>query len=358
MKVFLAVIMFISFNNILNSQIILTVDDLPKSGDVQVSARIDSLEDLTLSPGNSGANIIWDFSTLHYFVSYLDNSFDSTSWLQSSATPESYSFPLADLAQTTNCYLNHNWQTHVVTLVCYHNYLIKDALGLHLYGTTYPQSHLFQQYRNVFPLIKFGDTSISFSKEVIQNSIDSVYVRFVADTSIADGWGTVITPVGSYDALRVFTSETVFDSLYVNGLGQEIQHQAGNYYYRWFTKDMGYPVFQISKGILEKQQGYQVTHFAKYLRRDVNVPENLITEQQITVVPNPFSIEAKISLGNNVSGKYSIVVYDITSKECLRLTNVNGDELTINKGNLKNGLYYFQLINEKGKVNSGKFIIN
>lgn len=358
MKVLLAVLMFIGFNNLLNGQILLTVDDLPKPGDVQVSARIDSLEDLTLSPGNSGANITWDFSTLHYFVSYLDNSFDSTSWLQSSATPESAFFPLADISQTTNCYLNHNWQTHVVTLVCYHNHFFINSAGLHLYGTTYPQSHLFQQYRNVFPLIQFGETSISFLKEIFQTTVDSVYVRFVADTSIADGWGTVITPVGSYDALRVFTSETVFDSLYVNGLGQEIQHQAGNYYYRWFAKDVGYPVFQISKGILEKQQGYQVTHFAKYLRRDVSVPENYILDQHVSVVPNPFSNEAKIILENNVSDKFSIVVYDITSKECLRLTNVNEDELTINKGNFKNGLYYFQLINENGNVNNGKFVIN
>ena len=358
MKIFLSAIIFICFHNFIYSQIILTEDDLPKPSDVQVIARIDSIEDLTLSPGISGANIIWDFSALHYYVSFLDNSFDSTSWIQSSSTPETSFFPLADIAQTTNCYLNHNWQTHIVTLVCYHNYLFKDALGLHLYGTTYTEPHLFQQYRNVFPLIQYGDTSISFSKEVIQTTIDSVFVRFVADTSIADGWGTLITPVASYDALRIYTAETVLDSLYVNGIGQQIQKQTGNYYYKWYAKNMGYPVFQISKGILEKQQGYQVTHFAKYLRRDVNVPENFISKQQITMVPNPFSIEAKISLGNNVSGKYSIVVYDITSKECLRLTNVNGDELTINKGNLKNGLYYFQLINDKGNVNSGKFIIN
>jgi hypothetical protein len=358
MKVLLAVLMFIGFHNILYGQIILTVDDLPEPGDVQVSARIDSIEDLTLSPGNAGANIIWDFSTLHYYVSFLDNSFDSTSWIQSSAAPESSFFPLANIAQTTNCYLNHNWQTHVVTLVCYHNYLFKNATGLHLYGTSYQQPHLFQQYRNIFPLIQYGDSSVSYSKEIFQTTADSVFVRFVADTSIADSWGTVITPVGSYDAIRIFTSETVFDSVYVNGVGQEIQRQTGNYYYRWFTKDMGYPVFQISKGILEKLQGYQVTHFAKYLRRDVSVPENSFTEQKISVVPNPFSIEAKIILSNNFSGKFSIVVYDITSKECLRLTNVNGDELTINKGNLKNGLYYFQLINEKGNVSNGKFIIN
>jgi hypothetical protein len=180
----------------------------------------------------------------------------------------------------------------------------------------------------------------------------------VADTSVADGWGTIITPVTTYPTLRIYTSETVYDSLYVNGNGQETNRQTGNYYYRWYTKELGFPVFQICKGILEKQSGYQVTHFAKYLRRDVSVPDNNIVNQNASVVPNPFSNDAKIILGNNVTKKCSIVIYDINSKECLRLNNVRGNNLTINKGNLKNGMYYFHVIYENGNVSNGKFIIN
>lgn len=358
MKILLIVLMFLCYNNVLISQIILTIDDLPKQGDVQVSARIDTLEDLTISPGSSGDNITWDYSGLHEYVSYLDNSYDSTSWLNPSSTTNGSYFPLADIAQTTNCYLFHNWQTHVVSLICYNNYCIIDLEGIHLYGTTYLQSHIFQQYRNIFPLIQYGDTLISYSNEITQVSGDTTFTRFIADTSIADGWGTVITPVDSYEVLRIYTSETVWDSLYVNGVGQEINRQIGNYYYRWFTQNMGYPVFQISKGILEKQSDYQVTHFAKYLRRNVDVSENYFSENNVSVVPNPFSNNAKVILNNNVTGKYSIRIYNSISKECLRLNNISGNEFTINRGNLNCGMYYFQIINENGNVSNGKFIIN
>ncbi len=358
MKILLAILMSVSLINILEGQIILTVDDLPEPDDVQVSARIDSIQDLTLLPGNSGANITWDFSMLNYYVSNLDNSFDSTSWISNTSTPESAFFPLADIAQTTNCYLYHDWVSHIISLICYYNYLIINPTGLHLYGSTYPQSNIYQQYRNIFPLLQYGDTSISYSKAAIQNTIDSVFIRTVTDTSIADGWGTVITPVSSYDAIRIYTSETVYDSLYVNGIGQEINRETGNYYYKWYTKAMGFPVFQISKGILEKQSDYQVTHFAKYLRKNVSVPENYITSQNISVVPNPFSHDAKIILNNNTSGNFSIIIYDLNSKECLRISNIHGNEYTINKGSLENGIYFFRIIEENGYVQNGKFIIN
>ena len=173
MKIFLAVfIIFIGFNNFTYCQIVLTVDDLPKFGDTQVSARVDSLEDLTLNPGNSGANVVWDFSMLHYFASNLDNPYDSIFWLQSTSAPNASFFPLANIAQTTNCYLYHNMISHIVSLICYHNYLIIDSSGIYLYGSAFPQSHLFQQYRNVFPLIQYGETSISYSREIVTSSVD------------------------------------------------------------------------------------------------------------------------------------------------------------------------------------------
>ncbi len=340
------------------SQIVLTVDDLPKPGDVQIRARIDSLEELTLDPGSSGANVTWEFGGLNFFGGLFVEASDSVMWVNAQSTAMTDSFPQADIAQKANCYLYHNIITHALSLICYDNYYTVDSSGLHLFGSTYPQNHFIEQPRNIFPLLQYQDTCVNSSKSVIHLSPDSTFISHVMDTTIADGWGLLLTPVEDINALRYYTKEHVIDSLYVNGAGQEIRRMDDNYYYKWYVKDVGFPVFQISKGILENQPDYRVVRFKMYLRRGVGIYESKYDDNETKVFPNPVTSYATIKLNEKYkNSRFSFIVFDNMAKECLRFENLNAGEITFSKDQLKAGMYFYQVI-EKGIVAGyGKFVI-
>ncbi len=48
----------------LNAQIVLNNNDLPKTGDAQISIIVDSIQSINILPGEKGGNVFWDFSSL------------------------------------------------------------------------------------------------------------------------------------------------------------------------------------------------------------------------------------------------------------------------------------------------------
>lgn len=353
------ILFFTVFLNLsLKCQITLQISDLPEPGDVQISARVDSVEAVNLSPGSSGANMIWDFGMLNYYGSSLDLAMDSVLWVDPSSTAEAAMFPSAYIAQNTNCYQYHNWTTHVISWECYHNFCNGDTTGLHVSGSSYPFPHILQNSRNIFPLLLYGDTLTNISRDVIETG-DTIRVAYIRDTSVADGWGTVYTPLDNFQALRIYTSETVWDSLYVNGVGQQIKFQAGNYYYRWYAKNVGFPVMQINKGILEKYPGFQIARFYYEKRYNAGISDRNIENDITRIIPNPFHDEAKIELKNQEKGEiYSLRIYDMTGRLVMVSENLTTDKIFIKRNNLPNGIYSYKITGNKKYYNKGKFVMN
>jgi hypothetical protein len=60
---------------------------------------------------------------------------------------------------------------------------------------------------------------------------------------------------------------------------------------------------------------------------------------------------------NTVINDASIIVNDITGRELMHLSNLNGNDFTINKGRLSNGIYIISLINNRKVIARGKVII-
>lgn len=361
-RLFFILIIF-TYLNTCFSQIILTTGDIPLPGDIQISARVDSLQDLVISPGEAGENIVWEFGWVNFYGGIYNTAADSVLWKHPAATQDAQFFPDADIAESTNWYLYHNWETHAISRECYYNYYYKDSLGLHLFGSSYPVNHFLTYNREIFPLLKYGDTLVNNSRHFYLKSsgiTDSVFVTIVIDTIIADGWGIIDTPVDTYDAIRYYTKEAVRDSLYVDGAGQLLKFSGDNYYYKWYTKDMGFPVFQISKGILETQPEYQVSRFAMYLKRNTGIfnPGSEGGSAVSYVFPNPCSGKSRIIISDyDAAQVYTISVYDVTSALCLRIENNRQKAVTLPLANLKKGFYLFEISGNKGYRSTGKFIV-
>jgi hypothetical protein len=95
-----------------------------------------------------------------------------------------------------------------------------------------------------FPL-NFGDTITSYSEFEIEIPTVGYLAQTLNRTSVADAWGTIQTPIGSFNALRIKSTLMFTDSIYYQsmGIGFKIPHTETHY--TWLTNELRFPVFVI-----------------------------------------------------------------------------------------------------------------
>ncbi len=340
------------FTQLLNAQIVLTDSDLPKSSDTQISIMVDSIHAINTLPGNKGENVSWDFSNL------IGNKPDTLNWISATNATNYSKFPLAALALKKACTKFHSHVTHTDIETCKNDFFIKNTNGLAFYGSDVQGISKYAIPRTVFPLLKYGDSIRNESRFIYYSSGYTQKVLHVKGYSKADAWGTIKTPAGSVSAIRIFTTETVYDSTYTNGVASLKSKTEGNYYYKWYTKGLGYPVLQMSKGILSQNSDYQIIEYAAKLKSVATGIENISTNQaSATIYPNPFKDKATLKLSSNFNAeKYTLSIFDLYGRLIFKKEDNAGNEIVIERNNMRQGTYFYQLSNKKININ-GKFVI-
>ncbi|MBI2280392.1 MAG: T9SS type A sorting domain-containing protein [Bacteroidetes bacterium] len=337
------------------AQIVLDINDLPDVGDVQISVKVDSTQGLMLQPGNSGNNVLWDFSNLLPCCGTVESSLDTMIWEEHTSTPNAAVFPLSNIVNKENCFIYHSHVTHVDETDCYYNHYIKDSTGLLYYGLEYPAKSTFNNYWNIFPLLTYGDSLQHTATIHIPISPDSVRVYHIDYLSVADAWGTVVTPTDTtVDAIRIYTTETVFDTLYVNGIVQQVSNYVGNYYYRWYTKNLGFPVLEIAKGMQTQQPPFfQKVSYAKELNIAIGIIDNTTALfEKIKIYPNPF--DNNITIVQPFSKSSELIIYNVKG-EIIYTTNISSQHI-VKTEEWNEGIYFYQLRQGQEIVATGKII--
>jgi hypothetical protein len=62
-----------------------------------------------------------------------------------------------------------------------------------------------------------------------------------------DGWGSLTTPLGTFQTIRVKSNLTIHDSIYVDSMGTGFSVNRNITEYKWLAKDKGTPVLQVSE---------------------------------------------------------------------------------------------------------------
>lgn len=76
------------------------------------------------------------------------------------------------------------------------------------------------------------------------------------------------------------------------------------------------------------------------------------------IYPNPFSAVTTIQFNRNFTANESIVIMDVQGKQVRSYTNLTGNQLTIEKAELESGMYFVQLLNDKGeKLEMARLIV-
>ncbi len=325
------------------AQITLDIDDLPQPGNVQISVKVDSAQGVNLLPGLSGANITWDFSMLNPCCGNLQASQDTVDWIDHLATPNASYFPLANIARKERCYTYHSHVTHTEITLCYYDHYIRDNGGLSKYGLEDPTNIILGSNLTVFPLLAFGDSTENVAKINIPVSDDTLRVYHIISKSVADGWGTIITPDTTAQVIRLKTTEKVYDTLYVNGVYADVHVYPDNYYYRWYAKSTGFPILQINKGFQNQEPPYfqQVQYYAKNISA-LGITENNPAEG-FHVFPNPFSsvVTLQLDAGRNL---VSVSLYNSIGKRVQVSEKIIDNKIIINGEKLPSGIYFYTIV--------------
>jgi len=201
------------------SQITIQISDFPVAGEMVIKARDTSN---ALTPGQGGMNQVWDFSHL------IENEIDTTlyaipgsGWYGSANHPGANLVAIEDnFDQSNPDFFNNNfyhtstqgWKSvgsenlfslFGIITVKMHLFYTGDAWVLPLpftYGSNHSGTCRIDWYTAIYNLTTLTDSTHRIS-----------HVSF---TRTGDGSGTIITPVGSYPAIRVYDVTNFADSVF------------------------------------------------------------------------------------------------------------------------------------------------
>jgi len=313
MKTLLLLSLFVSWAFFSMGQIVLDQTDLPQVGDSQLDIVLDSSQTSTVSPGGSGANQVWDFTYL------IDNWQQAEGeYVNPAFTPNTASFPTATVSSV------HDLTNYV--------YYIADVNGLRILGYDIDNeiTHWDQPLCN-FPIVAYGNTMQHAARLKYNILSATTYdVLYIDLSSTADAWGAISTPAGTVNALRVYTTETDYDSSYVNGVGTQNSVTPGKYYYNWYAKGLGWPVLTISYKSIFGDPDYKEVRYASDLSTATRIDDdNEINE--MLVFPNPASGEIVLNLSNSNASELTLNIYNVMGDKVLTESAAqNGQVVSLN----------------------------
>lgn len=292
MKNLTASILFLFFLSITSpvlSQISIGQSDMPSSGDT-IRYSNASLQSLSFDAALTGPQYAWDFSAL---VAVSQGLFEYKSSFQ---TPYLlYFFNTLGLKTADSINLG------VVSLDDIYSFYTKNSTVFKAEGQGYSISGfpLGVFYANEDEIYQFPlqyndqDTSdwyIDYDLSAITTLVD--YAQTGVRVNHADGWGSLITPYGTFPStLRVKTTLQITDTLVISGFPLPVSRTEVSY--KWLNNTEKIPLLEIS-GL---QTGSTFTPTAVRYRDNfiVNVGLDGISALPFTVFPNPASGELNFS---------------------------------------------------------------
>lgn len=291
----------------LNAQITITRNDMPDIGDT-IRTSFTAVTG-AINYEQAGANITWDFSellpglqTVDTFVSI--NTLPFTYQLvfnplvASIASPVS-GFDLVPGVDLTDVYLFFR-ETNT--------FFGNAGVAFTFSGIPIPL-----KYDNPDIYFNFPVTYLSTDSSESSFNLSLPDVGYLETTrkrvNLVDAWGTVTTPYGDFQTIRVKSFLTTYDSIYIDSIsfGQGLNRSFIEY--KWLASNMGIPVIQID------EEGPLLT--ARYIdsvRLITGVEKLLLHENEVRVFPNPTHdyFYAEISLVH--SAMIMIEVYDLAGR--------------------------------------------
>lgn len=333
-----------------NAQISITSADMPEPGQSMPISRKAPLGDAIIGYELPGENIQWDFSSItkteqqvveyisptstdiqYICIAIFNNPLDADHNSTVAKPGEGMSDPMGSIQVTdvfdffkndSSLFTNVGRSSNVNTVpTCIRNI---------------PVDTLY-----VFPL-EFGTTFTSNSAFEIDIPTIGYYGQTLNRSSVADAWGTITTPYGTFEALRIVSTLEFVDTIYYESMGFGAKFPHTETHYTWLSNDMKFPVFSIE----DKGQNFGGTiAFWPDTLDETGIIQH--TEaNEFTCVPNPADDYLNITLSGTFSFPYMIDIYNITGVKIDQI-ELHNPSITISTANYTPGVYFLKSTNGK-----------
>jgi len=297
------------------AQITITNSDMPAVDDTfRVS---NGLITPAIDPIPTGGSYTWDFSMLEWISQDVD------SFVSVASTGPIYSLVFANLPFNTN---RANLASKGADLPAIPQVSISDVNNF-IYNST--ASYLLTGYgalvNGLSVPIPFGNKDVIYKFPMDFGNLDSSDSDFQISlpglgfyghnqhrVNEVDGWGTLITPFGTFNTLRVRSDITANDSVYLDSLGigfgfpvpQTIE-------YKWLGALGGIPYLQINTTVTLGVETVSSIRYRDSLRTLTGIVENPDNQHfSSTVFPNPVKESLVVDLNLLKGGDVNILIYN------------------------------------------------
>lgn len=194
--------------------------------------------------------------------------------------------------------------------------------------------------RYKFPL-NYNDTyeSRGYTYLDMNPIYNGIWIQHRHRTSVVDGWGSITTPYGNFNALRIKHTIQESDSVYMDLLGTPqwfgLPIPETNIY-EWITNGEKEPILRITTStVFGNEAVTDITYRDNYLGLDASLNELNVN---VNYYPNPATDELIVEIDEN-DCKYSLYSQDGR----LELSGDLGANKTINVSQLASGSYILHL---------------
>ncbi len=331
------------------AQPVITNATFTNSGTVLDYDTATPLWNATLNPeAIQGPNVTWDYSTFE--IGALVNE----TYVAVSATPLSYQFFFNNQILYPNSFSNHALPVNIADLGLPIPIDVTDPYAFYrnssggyfatgyaatVDGFPFPLSIPYTEADRIYKFpVNYGESDATSSSFSITVPTFGYYGQDAVRNNSVDGWGTLITPNGTYEALRVRSERFITDTIYLEQemTGQIIERPV-QIDYAWLTVDVAGPVMQVTT------IAGQVTT-ARILSGDGPNNVNQVQLQGISIFPNPSN--GILHVGG-LDRSSALRLYSAEGKMVLNKTT-DSENFSLDISHLPAGMYILQVNNSSG----------
>lgn len=332
-KSVLTLILVIAFNAMVFPQITITSNDMPSPGDTVRKSQTINLAGIDYTA--TGPNYTWDFSVLEPLTQAVD-SFASVS-----SVPFLY-----QLVFLPNIVANVAQKFSEIDTIP--DLPITDPYRFFRKTTTTYNDVGYAITVSSIPVpVRLNPADVVYKLPLAYNNLDSSnasgqlgvpgfgYISIQRKrVNKVDGWGSLTTPYGTFNVLRLKSTVYESDSIYIDTLNFGTAIERNYIEYKWLANGHKAPMLQVT----EEGPVVQVAYKDYILNPSVSIGKVAPPEHRISISPNPVS-------------DYAVVSLDIEKPffTAVSLVNLAGVEvLKVFEGQLVAGRHFFT-INVTGK---------
>ncbi len=331
---------------------------------------------IAISAGSSGNNQTWDFSDLQSASQYVDDfkSVSQTPFTYVAVFGLPFSSNYCDMARIDNSV----FQIPEIPVI---NISIEDVYNFYKSNSDAYEQRGFGASINGFPIpITFSDGDVlvplpctnstqQSSNYSFDASIPTIgyYGRDAQRNNQVDASGTLVTPFGTFETIRLRSELVYTDSVAIDALGFGFQlPELTEVKYKWMAPGFGWPLLEIttiSDPFIGNETTTRVVYRDSIAVIDQTGIEDFVTAQNALIYPNPVSDVLTIRLESSSMRYSNLEIIDILGRtkhnqKIQILPGTNLQFVPLSSMNLSNGQYFIRLHQQGEKGIILPFIVN